>query len=100
MGGIAGATVKIKGTTLGTITDFDGYYEIDAKIGDEIEVSYLGYKTIVLKATKSILNIELKSHTEFLDEIVSNILLKLSLTSSTRQGIWMSSIFGPSCALS
>jgi hypothetical protein len=24
----------------------------------------------------------------------------LSLTSSTRQGIWMSSIFGPSCALS
>jgi hypothetical protein len=70
MGGIVGATVKIKGTTVGTTTDFDGYYGIDAKIGDEIEVSYLGYKTIVLKVTKSILNIELISHTEFLDEIV------------------------------
>ena len=38
--------------------------------------------------------------TTIFDEIVSNILLKLSLTSSTRQGRWMSSIFCPSCALS
>ena len=42
-GPLIGASVLVKGTTRGTITDFDGNYSIEANIGDELEFSYMGY---------------------------------------------------------
>lgn len=42
---IPGVNVIIKGTNKGTQTDFDGYYTLNAKIGDIIVLSYLGLKT-------------------------------------------------------
>ncbi|MBU2947088.1 TonB-dependent receptor [Zobellia uliginosa] len=51
-GPLAGASVVIKGTTTGSTTDFDGLFAIDAEVGDQLVVSYIGYekKEVVAKA--------------------------------------------------
>ena len=46
---IIGANVMIKGSTSGTITDFDGNFSLDAKVGDVLQISYMGYKTSEIK---------------------------------------------------
>ena len=42
---IVGAAVIIKGTTNGTITDFDGIFMLEVSEGDVLSVSYIGYHT-------------------------------------------------------
>lgn len=68
---VIGATVREKGTTNGTITDFDGKFELLIKKGSSIEVSYIGYQSqqLLADANKS-LNIILKEDTKTLDEVV------------------------------
>ena len=41
---VIGANVMVKGTTVGTITDFDGNFELQANVGDVLQVSFMGYK--------------------------------------------------------
>ena len=48
---VIGANVMVKGTTVGTITDFDGNFELQAKVGDVLQVSFMGYKTSEVKVT-------------------------------------------------
>ncbi len=43
---LIGATVLVKGTTNGTVTDFDGNYSIDASTGDVLVISFTGYNSI------------------------------------------------------
>ncbi len=43
--GLIGATILVKGTATGTVTDFDGNYTIDAQTGDVLVFSYTGYAT-------------------------------------------------------
>lgn len=49
LGPIAGASVIVKGTKTGTTTDFNGKYSIQAKIGNTLEFSYVGYETKTIK---------------------------------------------------
>lgn len=42
LGPLPGASVIVKGTTIGTYCDFDGNFEIDAKIGDTLEFTFAG----------------------------------------------------------
>ena len=42
---IIGAAVKVVGTTIGTITDFDGNFTLNVPDGKEVEISYIGYVT-------------------------------------------------------
>lgn len=42
---IIGASILVKGTTTGTITDADGRYSLDVPSGSTIQISYLGYQT-------------------------------------------------------
>jgi len=42
---IIGANVMVKGTTVGTITDFDGNFSLEASKGAVLQVSYMGYKS-------------------------------------------------------
>ena len=42
---VIGANVMVKGSTNGTITDFDGNFSLQAKQGDVLQVSFMGYKT-------------------------------------------------------
>ena len=67
---IIGANVLVKGTTNGTITDFDGNYELEAPVGSTLTVSFIGYKTIEVKATAEKQTIRLAEDTETLDEVV------------------------------
>ncbi len=46
---VIGANVMVKGTTVGTITDFDGNFELQAKTGDVLVVSFMGYKSQEVK---------------------------------------------------
>jgi len=57
---LPGATIVIKGTTLGTSTDFDGFYSLNAKKGDILVYSYVGYseKEIVVQKSNKI-NVQL-----------------------------------------
>ena len=67
---IVGANILVKGTTNGTITDFGGNYELEAPVGSTLTVSFIGYKTIEVKATAEKQTIRLTEDTETLDEVV------------------------------
>ena len=67
---VIGAAVVVKGTTNGVVTDFDGNFELNAKVGDVIEISYVGYKTVTIKATAQPMNITMEEDAEQLDEVV------------------------------
>ena len=68
---IIGATVKIKGTSTGVVTDIDGNYSIDVKPGQTLEFSYIGYTTQSLKVTKAgRYDINLSEETNTLEQVV------------------------------
>jgi len=48
---IPGANILVKGTTKGTLTDFDGKYTIAASDGDVLIFSYIGYTTVEVEST-------------------------------------------------
>ena len=50
---VIGANVMLKGTTSGTITDFDGNFTIQANAGDVLQVSFMGYKPFEVKVTNA-----------------------------------------------
>ena len=68
---VIGANVMVKGTTNGTITDFDGNFSLQAKSGDVLLVSYMGYKSQEVKATASPMRITLKPDNVMLEEVVA-----------------------------
>lgn len=67
-----GVNVLVKGTTNGTITDFDGNFTInDVKDTDVLTVTYIGYvKQEVKIGAQKVINFVLKEDTETLDEVV------------------------------
>ena len=68
---VIGASVLEKGTTNGTITDFDGNFSLDGiKKGDVIVISYVGYQTQEIKWNGSPLNVILKEDSKTLSEVV------------------------------
>lgn len=68
---IIGATVLEKGTTNGTVTDFDGNFTLSVANNAQLEISYVGYQTMVLKAKSGqAVAITLKEDTELLEEVV------------------------------
>ncbi len=58
---LPGASVLVKGTTTGVITDFDGNYTIQANTGDILVFSYVGFNSQEATVTGSTLNITLQS---------------------------------------
>ncbi len=68
---IIGASVLVKGTTTGTITDFDGNFTLAVPAGAVLQISYMGYKTQdVAVGNQKTLSIMLHEDTELLDEVV------------------------------
>ena len=71
MGPVIGASVVVKGTTNGVITDFDGNFSLDnVKKGDIIQISFVGYVTQEVVWSGQPLSIEMKEDTEMLEEVV------------------------------
>jgi outer membrane receptor protein involved in Fe transport len=68
---IIGASVVVKGTTNGSITDFDGNFELSGvKNGAILQVSYVGYITQEVKYNGQALNVILKEDNMNLEEVV------------------------------
>lgn len=72
LGPVAGASVLIKGTTHGTMTDMDGKFTLDGlKKGDIIQVSFIGFTTQDIPYTgQARLVVQLEEDTQKLDEVV------------------------------
>lgn len=69
-GPLPGVTIVVKGTTIGTETDFDGKYSISATQGDVLVFSFVGMKTEMKTVGKSpVINVVMKGD-NVLDEVV------------------------------
>lgn len=68
---IIGANITVKGQSIGTITDIDGRFVLEASANAIIQISYIGYVSQEVNIeNKKNLNIILKEDTEMLDEVV------------------------------
>ncbi|GIJ94320.1 SusC/RagA family TonB-linked outer membrane protein [Capnocytophaga stomatis] len=70
---LPGASIVVKGTTSGVSSDFDGNYEIQAKQGDVLEISFIGFQTQTKKVTgsgKQTINVVLKEDAQQLSDVV------------------------------
>ena len=66
---VIGATVVVKGTTDGTITDLDGNFKLSVEEGKTLIISYIGFEDAEVTAAQN-LRITLKEEVSELDEIV------------------------------
>ena len=71
-GPVTGASVIVKGTTNGNITDMDGNFTLEGlKNGDVIQISYIGYATQEIPYTgQATINVTMKEDSEQLEEVV------------------------------
>ena len=67
---IIGATVSVPGTSIGVSTDIDGRFSISAPEGSDIQVVYIGYKTVKLPARKEMGIIKMEIEAEMLQDVV------------------------------
>lgn len=68
---LIGATIMVKGTTNGVVTDLDGNFSINAAKGAVLTFSYIGYKTQEVKVTSDkLLRIDMQPDNAMLDEVV------------------------------
>lgn len=85
---VIGASVLVKGTTNGTITDVDGNFTLNnVQENAVLQVSFVGYKTqdIALKGQSNV-KVTLEEDTEVLDEVV--VIGYGSVKKSTLTGLW------------
>ena len=69
---VIGANIMVKGTTNGTISDFDGNFSIDAEKGAVLQISYMGYKAQEFTVTSAgPLRITLQPDNLMLEEVVA-----------------------------
>lgn len=70
-GPITGATVKVKNTSNGVITDINGRYNIETSIGSKIVFSFIGYDTVEKEIVNNTpVNVTLTDNSQRIDEVV------------------------------
>ena len=67
------ASIRIKNTSKGYVTDFDGNFEIYVKLGDTLVFSYMGMESKELIALKSPISVRLKPTINALDEVTVSV---------------------------
>ena len=69
---LIGASVKVKGASLGTVTDFDGNFQLDAPQNATLVVSYVGFaeREIAIAGRTSLGQIQLSADGQVLDQVV------------------------------
>lgn len=65
-----GVTVRVNGGKAATVTDLDGNFSLNARPGDMLEISYVGYKTANVRAKSSAMNIQMEADVTGLDDVV------------------------------
>lgn len=66
---IIGATVKVKGSSMGVVTDLDGKFEINSEVGAPLVITYVGFADHELAANHN-MEVVMAENTEALDEVV------------------------------
>lgn len=70
-GGLPGVSILEKGTSNGTVTDFDGNFSLNVESGATLVISYIGYTTQeVVVGNQTNISVVLQPDVETLDEIV------------------------------
>ena len=68
---LIGATVLVKGTSNGTITDVDGHFTLNGvQPGDVVEIGFVGYVTQDVKWDGAPIRVTLEEDTQTLDKVV------------------------------
>ena len=67
---LIGVTVLKKGTTVGTVTDFDGAYSLTADPGDLLVFSYIGFETRETTVTGSSMDVQMGINSEVMTDVV------------------------------
>lgn len=66
---VIGASVMVKGTKTGTVTDLDGNFHVECAPGSTLVISYIGYKTQEVKASDN-MEVTLQEDANDLQEVV------------------------------
>ena len=64
---LIGATVQVKNSKVGTATDIDGRFSLNAKPGDVLVISYVGTQPKTVKVTGASMNITLEDNATLLE---------------------------------
>ena len=75
-GPMIGATIKVVGTAIGTVTDFDGKFTLKCKPGDMLEVSYIGYTSVQVKASQGMKVMLSEDNTQLSEVVVTALGIK------------------------
>ena len=68
---VIGATIRIEGSSLGTISDADGRFSLSSvRKSSKLIISYIGYKTQEIVVGEGSINVVMSEDTETLDEVV------------------------------
>jgi TonB-linked SusC/RagA family outer membrane protein len=68
---LIGVNIVVKGKTIGTVSDVQGNYIINAQPGEILVFSYIGYQSIEVPITQNVINVILKEDVTYLDEVVA-----------------------------
>ena len=66
---VIGANVRVKGTTIGAVTDIDGKFSLDTSAGSELEISFIGYVSESVKASPG-MTVTLREDSQSLEDVV------------------------------
>lgn len=68
---LPGVSVFVEGTIIGTTTNYDGLYTIEASMGDKLKISFLGMKDVtVIVGEENSVNVSMEEDAESLDEVI------------------------------
>ena len=68
---LPGVNIMVKGTTTGTVTDYNGNFILEAPVNSQtLVISYIGYETIEVPVSSSVLNITMEPSIQALEETV------------------------------
>ena len=73
MGAVIGATIMVKNSSNGTVTDIDGRYSIEVPKNATLLFSFVGYSTVEKEVgNNTVINVELSDDIQAIDEVVVN----------------------------
>ena len=71
MGAVIGATIMVKNSSNGTVTDIDGRYSIEVPKNATLLFSFVGYSTVEKEVgNNTVINVELSDDIQAIDEVV------------------------------
>ena len=83
-GPLIGATVKVVGAAKGTVTDMDGKFVLRCKAGEMLEISYVGYDPVQMKARQGMKVVMSEDKTQ-LSEVVVTCHLRITTKKYARR---------------